>query len=97
MRYIQLVDTQHEETFICKIAKNVKEATNFIELDFEYVTCDYDEGGKLFRKRDLSYLGSSSISVGSWSSMDSHPSGEISRKSTFFVIVVTFWGHSLLA
>jgi hypothetical protein len=37
---------------------NVKEATKLIELGFEYVTGEYDDGGKIFKKRDLSYLGS---------------------------------------
>jgi hypothetical protein len=41
----------------------------FIEAGFEYVTGEYDDGGKLFRKRKLSYLGSASIPVGSWSSL----------------------------
>lgn len=70
MRYVQLVDTPHEERFICKVAKNAKEAQELIELGFEYVTGEYDNGGKLFRKRKLSYLGSRSTPEGSWSSMD---------------------------
>ena len=73
MRYVQLVDTSEEERFICKVANNAKEAQELIELGFAYVTGEYDDGGKLFKKRSLSFLGSWSTPGGSWSSMDSHP------------------------
>jgi len=69
LRYIQLVNLPQEEKFICKVAKDANQATELIEAGFEYVTGEYDDGGKLFRKRKLSYLGSSSIPVGSWSSL----------------------------
>jgi hypothetical protein len=48
---------------------NVKEAAELVELGFEYVTGEYDDGGKLFKKKKLSYLGSGSVPGGSWSSM----------------------------
>ena len=70
MRYVQLVDTTEEERFISKVAMNVKEAAKLIELGFEYFTGEYDDGGKLFKKKKLSYLGSWSTPGGSWSSMD---------------------------
>jgi hypothetical protein len=70
IRYVRLVGRSEEERFISKIANNAKEAVELLELGFEYVTGEYDDGGKIFKKRDLSYLGSYSISVGSWSSMD---------------------------
>ena len=70
LKYIQLVDIPQEERFISKVAVNVKEATELIELGFEYVTGEYDDGGKIFRKRKISYLGSGSVPGGSWSSMD---------------------------
>ena len=70
LRYIQLADIPQEERFISKVAMNVKEATELIELGFEYVTGEYDDGGKIFRKRKISYLGSWSVTGGSWSSMD---------------------------
>ena len=70
LSHIQLLELLQEERFISKVAMNVKEATQPIELGFEYVTGEYNDGGKIFRKRDLSYLGSLSNSVGSWSSMD---------------------------
>ncbi len=69
LRYIQLVNLPQEEKFICKVAKNAEQAAELIEAGFEYVTGEYNDGGKLFRKRKLSYLGSSSIPVGSWSSL----------------------------
>ena len=66
-----------------KTAMNVKEATELIELGFEYVTGEYSDGGKIFRKRKTMYLGSGAVPAGSWSSMDSSPRGEISRKTLF--------------
>ena len=69
LKYVQLVDLPQEERFICKVAQNADEATELIEAGFEYVTGEYDDGGKLFRKQKLSYLGSRSSPVGSWSSM----------------------------
>jgi hypothetical protein len=68
--YIQLVELPQEERYISKIANNAEEAVELIKLGFEYITGEYNDGGKIFRKRDLSYLGSLSNSVGSWSSMD---------------------------
>jgi hypothetical protein len=50
-----------EERFISKVAVNVKKATELIELGFEYVTGEYDDGGKIFRKRKVSYLVSGSV------------------------------------
>ena len=70
LKYIQLADVPQEERFISKVAVNVKEATELIELGFEYVTGEYGDGGKIFRKRKISYLGSGSVPGGSWSSMD---------------------------
>lgn len=58
LKYIQLVDMPQEERFISKVAMNVKEATELIELGFEYVTGEYSDGGKIFRKRKTTYLGS---------------------------------------
>jgi len=41
-----------DEDFICKVAHNVVgEAITLIEADFEYVTGEYNGGGKIFRKR----------------------------------------------
>jgi hypothetical protein len=37
-----------------------QEATQQIELEFEYVTGGYHDGGKLFKKQKLLYLGSQS-------------------------------------
>ena len=76
-----------EERFISKVAMNVKEATKLTELGFEYVTGEYSDGGKIFRKRKTTYLGSGSVPAGSWSSMDSHPRGDKSHKSTFFLFL----------
>jgi hypothetical protein len=33
-------------------------AVRLIELGFKYVTGEYDDGGKLFKKKKLLYLGS---------------------------------------
>lgn len=37
--------------FTCRIAMNAGEASGLIEAGFEYVTGEYNDGGKLFRKR----------------------------------------------
>ena len=41
---------QHDQ-FTCRIANNAGEASALIEAGFEYVTGEYNDGGKLFRKR----------------------------------------------
>jgi integrase len=48
MRYVQLIDFEHEE-FISAVARNLQEACQLIEAGFEYVT--EIDGAKLFRKR----------------------------------------------
>lgn len=40
-----------DEGFTCRIAHNTGEAISLIEVGFEYVTGEYGDGGKLFRKR----------------------------------------------
>jgi len=50
--YIQLEEAifqRDSEEYICKVAKNLDEAKELIELGFEYVT--EMDGVKLFRKR----------------------------------------------
>jgi integrase len=48
--YTQLLNLNDEE-WTCKVAVNVKDATDLIEAGFEYVTGEYSDGGKMFRKR----------------------------------------------
>jgi hypothetical protein len=40
-----------DDNFITKIAHNVREACALIETGFDYVTGEYNDGGKIFRKR----------------------------------------------
>jgi len=40
-----------DDKFTVRVAHNVGEAVALIEAGFEYVTGDYTDGGKLFRKR----------------------------------------------
>jgi integrase len=40
-----------DDGFICRVAHNIGEAIELIEAGFEYVTGEYNDGGKLFRKR----------------------------------------------
>jgi hypothetical protein len=50
--YIQLEEAifqRDSEEYVCKVAKNLDEAKELIELGFEYVT--EMDGVKLFRKR----------------------------------------------
>jgi integrase len=49
MIYTHLIEFETEE-YTSKIAKNIKEAQELVDVGFEYV-CDYNEEGKLFRKR----------------------------------------------
>lgn len=39
------------DQFTTKVACNTDEACKLIEVGFEYVTGDYADGGKIFRKR----------------------------------------------
>ncbi|MGC9095178.1 MAG: tyrosine-type recombinase/integrase, partial [Candidatus Bathyarchaeia archaeon] len=50
--YITLAEELFKDKleYISKVAKNVKEACALIEAGFEYVTGEYDDGGKIFRK-----------------------------------------------
>jgi hypothetical protein len=59
--YVQLVNSvfqDQDDQNICKVAKTAQDAVHLIELGFEYVTGEYDDGGKLFKKKKLLYLGS---------------------------------------
>jgi integrase len=53
--YIQLEKSLFKnlpnDMFITRIAHNAEQACSFIEVGFEYVTGEYDDGGKIFRKR----------------------------------------------
>jgi len=49
MIYTHLIEYEAEE-YTSKVAKNIKEAEELVNAGFEYV-CDYNEEGKLFRKR----------------------------------------------
>ena len=42
---------QPSDEFIVRIAHDVSEACEFVEAGFEYVTGEYSDGGKVFRKR----------------------------------------------
>ena len=48
LRYTQLVNFAQDE-FVCKVASTAKQASELIEVGYEYV-CEI-EGTKLFRKR----------------------------------------------
>jgi len=48
--YTQLLPFNEDEQFICKVAENTKEACQLIEDGWEYVTGEYGDGGKIFRK-----------------------------------------------
>jgi integrase len=49
--YTQLLPFQEEDSYISKVATDVKEARELIEAGFEYITGEYTDGGKIFRKR----------------------------------------------
>jgi integrase len=61
--YVQLAKSifkDHDDQYVCKVAKNAQEATQLRELGFEFVTGEYSDGGKLFKKQKLLYLSSQS-------------------------------------
>lgn len=55
MLYIQLdkklFQNSDSDQFMTRIAHNAKEACKLIDVGFEYVTGEYSDGGKIFRKR----------------------------------------------
>jgi len=54
LRYIQIekaLFTSGNDQFHVKVAKNSEEVCQLIEVGFEYVTGEYNDGGKIFRKR----------------------------------------------
>ena len=42
---------REDDQFTARVATNTKEASKLVEVGFEYVTGDYADGGKIFRKR----------------------------------------------
>ena len=40
------------DNFITRVAHNVQEACALVETGFEFITGDYNDGGKIFRKRN---------------------------------------------
>ncbi len=48
--YTQLLPSKENDQFICKVATNTKEACNLVEDGFTYVTGEYQDGGKIFKK-----------------------------------------------
>ncbi len=49
--YTQLLPIQEEDSYVSKVATNVNEARDLVETGFEYVTGEYTDGRKIFRKR----------------------------------------------
>jgi hypothetical protein len=53
--YIQLEKSLFKDLpndqFISRIALNAQQACDLIDVGFEYVTGEYNDGGKIFRKR----------------------------------------------
>jgi len=49
--YAQIVDLLDEDNFSCEITETVERTKELIEKGYEYITGEYDDGGKLFRKR----------------------------------------------
>ena len=49
--YAQIVDVLQEDSYTCEIAETTEQAKKLIENGYEYVTGEYNDGGKLFRKR----------------------------------------------
>jgi hypothetical protein len=49
--YTHLVNFEDDE-WIVKVAHNVDEVCNLVKVSFQYVTGDYTDGEKIFRKRE---------------------------------------------
>ena len=49
MMYTQLVNFR-EDDYHVNVAANVEEACELVESGFQYVTGEYTDGGKIFRK-----------------------------------------------
>lgn len=41
----------HDDQYVCKVARNAQEAMQLIELGFEYVTGEYHDGGNCLRSK----------------------------------------------
>lgn len=56
LRYITLARElfKDQQDYISKVAHNVKEACALVDVGFEYVTGEYNDSGKIFRKPKLS-------------------------------------------
>jgi len=39
-----------QQEYVSKVAKNIKESCALVDAGFEYVTGEYTDGGKIFRK-----------------------------------------------
>lgn len=52
LMYITLAEElfKGQQDYVSKIATNVKEACTLVDVGFEYVTGEYHDGGKIFRK-----------------------------------------------
>lgn len=46
-----LFGSNKADEYHAKVAHNAEEALKLVEVGFEYVTGEYDDGGKIFRKR----------------------------------------------
>lgn len=57
LKYIQPVNMPQEEKFICKVAKDSEQATELIELGFEFVARAHDDGSNLFLKKEVIIFG----------------------------------------
>jgi len=49
MMYTQLVNFK-EDDYHVKVARNVEEACELVKSGFQYVTGEYKDGGKIFKK-----------------------------------------------
>jgi len=49
MMYTQLVNFKEDDYHI-KVARNVEEACELVKSGFQYVTGEYKDGGKIFKK-----------------------------------------------
>jgi len=46
-----MLDVSNKDEFTVRVGTNVEESCALVETGFEYVTGEYNDGGKIFRKR----------------------------------------------
>jgi len=85
--YTHLVNFENDE-FHTAVADNVEKACKLVEAGFEYVTGEYNDGGKIFRKQSNSQKIPGLLVVGPLG-FEPGTNGDVSHNSPFFQKMLT--------